>query len=97
MLKNTQELDAKYSLKKKQTEIDDLNKQREIQQLTLRQRNTMDWALFSLVLVTALIGLLYNRNYRQKKRLLQANTLLQQQRITELEKERQLLDRKSVV
>jgi two-component system, NarL family, sensor kinase len=91
MLKNTQELDAKYSLRKKQTEIDDLNKQHEIEQLTIKQRSTMNWALSSLVVVIALIGFLYNRNYRQNKRLLQANTLLQQQRIAELEKERQLL------
>jgi hypothetical protein len=48
-------------------------------------------------LVTALIGFLYNRNYRQKKRLLQANTLLQQQRIAELEKERQLLAARGVL
>ena len=91
ILKNTQELDAKYSLNKKQTQIDDLNKQREIQQLTIKQRSTMNWALSSLVLVIAMIGLLYNRNYRQKKKLLQAGALLQQQRIAELEKERQLL------
>jgi hypothetical protein len=44
IVKNTQELDAKYSLNKKQTEIDDLNKQREIQQLTIKQRSTMNWA-----------------------------------------------------
>lgn len=97
IIKNTQELDAKYSLNKKQAEIDDLNKEREIQQLIIKQRSTMNWALSSLVLVTALIGFLYNRNYRQKKRLLQANTLLQQQRIAELEKERQLLAARGVL
>jgi len=91
ILKNTQELDAKYSLTKKQAQIDDLNKQREIQQLTIKQRSTMNWALSCLVLVTAVIAFLYNRNYRQKKKLLQAGALLQQQRIAELEKERQLL------
>jgi two-component system NarL family sensor kinase len=91
ILKNTQELDAKYSLNKKQAQIDDLNKQHEIQQLTIKQRSTMNWALSVLVLVTAVIALLYNRNYRQKKKLLQAGALLQQQRIAELEKERQLL------
>jgi two-component system NarL family sensor kinase len=90
-------LDAKYSLNEKQAQIDALNKQREIQQLTLKQRNTMNWALSSLVLVTALTGFLYNRNYRQKKKLLQANTLLQQQRIQELEKERKLLAARGVL
>jgi two-component system, NarL family, sensor kinase len=97
ILKNTQELDAKYSLNKKQAEIDALNKERVIQQLILKQRNTMNWALSCLVLVTALIGLLYNRNYRQKKKLLQADTLLQQQRILELEKEKQLLAARGVL
>jgi two-component system NarL family sensor kinase len=97
IVRNTQELDAKYSLTRKQAEIDALNEQHEIQQLTLRQRNTMNWVLSSLVLVTALIGFLYNRNYRQKKRLLLANTLLQQQRIAELEKERQLLAARGVL
>jgi signal transduction histidine kinase len=91
ILKNTQELDAKYSLTKKQGEIDMLNKQREIQKLTLRQRSTMNWALSALILVSGVIGFLYLRYYRQKKRLLQADALLQQQRITELEKEKQLL------
>lgn len=97
ILKNTQELDAKYSLNKKQAQIDDLNKQREIQQLTIKQRSTMNWALSGLVLVTAVIALLYNRNYRQKKKLLQAGALLQQQRIAELEKERKLLAAHSVM
>jgi len=97
ILKNTQELDAKYSLNKKQAQIDDLNKQREIQQLTIKQRSTMNWALSGLVLVTAVIALLLNRNYRQKKKLLQARALLQQQRIAELEKERQLLAAHSVM
>jgi two-component system, NarL family, sensor kinase len=97
ILKNTQELDARYSLNKKQAQIDDLNKQREIQQLTLRQRNTMNWALSALVLVIGLAGILYRWNYRQKKRLLEANTLLQQQRIMELEKERQLLAARAVL
>ena len=97
ILKNTQELDAKYSLNKKQAQIDDLNKQQEIQQLTIKQRSTMNWALSGLVLVTAVIAFLYNRNYRQKKKLLQAGALLQQQRIAELEKERQLVAAHSVM
>jgi two-component system NarL family sensor kinase len=97
ILKNTQELEAKYFLNKKQAEIDDLNKQKQIQQLTLRQRNTINWVLAGLVLVIALIGLLYTRNYRQKKKLLLADTMLQQQRISELEKEKQLLAAQAVL
>jgi two-component system, NarL family, sensor kinase len=97
ILKNTQEMEAKYSLNRKQAEIDDLNKQQKIQQLILRQRNTMNWVLASVVLVAGLVGFLYNRNYRQRKKLLMANTLIQQQRITELEKEKQLLAAQAVL
>ena len=97
IVKNTQELEAKYSLNKKQVEIDSLNKEKKIQQLTLKQRNTMNWVLAGLVLVAGLIAFLYNRNYRQRKKLLVANTLIQQQRITELEKEKRLLAAQAVV
>jgi len=97
ILKNTQELEAKYFLNRKQAEIDDLNKQQKIAQLTLRQRNTINWVLAGLVVVIALISLLYSRNYRQKKKLLEAGTMLQQQRISELEKEKQLLAAQAVL
>lgn len=97
ILKNTQELEAKYSLNKKQAEIDDLNKQKEIDQLTLRQRDTMNRVLAGLALVIALISYLYLRNYRQKKKLLLADTMLQQQRIIELEREQQLLAAQAVL
>jgi len=97
MLKNSQELEVKYSVSKKQAQIDVLNKQNTIQQLTLRQRNTMNWVLASVVLIAGLISFLYNRNYRQRKKLLIADTLIQQQRITELEKEKKLLAAEAVL
>jgi len=79
ILRNAQELEAKYSLSKKQAEIDSLNKEKKIQQLTLRQRNMINWVLAGVVLVAALIGFLYNRNYRQRKKLLAAQAVLQGQ------------------
>lgn len=97
IVRNTQELEAKYSLNKKQAEIDDLNKEKKIDQLILRQRNTVNWTLAGLVLVIVLISFLYRRNYRQNKRLLLADTRLQQQRITELEKERQFLAAQAIL
>ena len=91
ILKNTQELDAKYSLNQKQTQIDALNKQQRIEQLTLRQRRTLNWVMAGAVAMILLIVLLYLMNDRQKKKFLQADALLQQKRIDELEKEKQLL------
>jgi len=97
ILRSTKELEAKYSLNQKQAEIDNLNKQKKIDQLTLRQRNILNWTLASIVLVAFLIVFLYYRNYRQKKKLLLAGAMLQQQRITELEKEKQLLAAQAVL
>jgi two-component system, NarL family, sensor kinase len=79
ILRNAQELEAKYSLSKKQAEIDSLNKEKKIQQLTLRQRNTINWILAGVVLVAVLIGFLYNRSYRQQKQLVAAQAVLQGQ------------------
>ena len=97
ILKTTKELEAKYSLNQKQAEIDQLNQKQKIQQLTLRQRNTVNWVLAGAMFVAILVGLLYSRNSRQKKKLLMAGALLQQQRITELERERQLMAAQAVV
>ncbi len=97
IVKNTQEFEAKYALNKKQTEIDLLNKEQKIQQLTLKQQNFINWILASTLLAVILIGFLYYRNYLQKKKLLIADALLQQQRITELEKEKQLLAAQAVL
>jgi len=97
ILKNTQELEVKYSLNKKQAEINDLNKQQKIQQLTLRQRRTINWILAGVAIMIALVAFMFNRNYEQKKKLLIAGSLLQQQRITELEKEKQLFAAQAIL
>jgi two-component system NarL family sensor kinase len=97
ILNTTQDLEAKYSLNKKQVQIDELGKEKKIAQLTLKQRNTLNWILAIAILVFIFIATLYYRNYQQKKKLLSADALLQQQRIIELEKEKQLLATMSVL
>jgi signal transduction histidine kinase len=97
ILKNSQELEAKYSLNKKQAEIDKLNEEKKIRELTLKQRNIINWALAGAVLVIIAISLLYRINYRQKKKLLVADARLQKQIIEDLEKEKQLLAAKAVL
>jgi two-component system NarL family sensor kinase len=91
VLKNTQELETRFSLHEKQREIDDLQKRSRIRELVLRQQHIMNAVLGGIVAVIILVAFLYRRNYRQKKRLLLAAGMLQQQRIAELEKEKQLL------
>ena len=95
--KNTQEFEAKYTLDKKQSEIDKLNKEKEIRELTLSKRRTLNIALIAAVAVLLIIAFLYNRTYRQKKKLLTADSALKEQRISELEKEKQLSATESVL
>ncbi len=97
ILKYTQELQAKYSLDKKQSEIEGLKNEKEIQQLTISQRNVMSIVLAGIVIAIVCISILFYRNYRQKSNLLLAEDVLKQQRITELEKEKQLLAAESVL
>jgi two-component system NarL family sensor kinase len=97
VLKNTKDIEGKYALHKKQAEIDVLNEQEKVQQLTLKQRMTTIWGLAALVLGIMLTGFFYYRNYQYKKRLLVTNGLLQEQRILELEKEKQLLATQAVL
>lgn len=97
VLKSTQELETKFSLHEKQVEIDDLQKQRRIQELVLRQQQLTNAILGGIVLVIVLVALLYRHNYRQKKKLLETDALLKQQRIAELEKEQQLLAAEAVL
>jgi signal transduction histidine kinase len=97
ILRNTQDMEAKYSLHEKQAQIDDLNKQQKIDELTLRQHKTVTWVLVGVIVMTLLIASLTRRNYRQKKKLLLADGLLQQKRIAELEKEQRLMAAKAAL
>jgi two-component system, NarL family, sensor kinase len=97
VLKNTKDIEGKYALNKKQAQIDSLNEQRKIQQLGLKQRTMTIWGLTGLMLAVVLTGILYYRNNQNKKRLLIAGALLQEKRIVELEKEKQLLATQAVL
>ncbi len=97
IVKNTQELETRYSLNKKQAEIDDLEKRQRIQQLVVRQQYLTIAILAVIAAVVLLFSILYRRTYLQKKKLLMADAMLHQQRIAELEKERQLLATEAVL
>ncbi len=82
--RNTQELEKKYETEKKNSRIQQLEKDKRIQTLSLRQKNILNDVLIGTALTIFIISLLAYRTYRQKQ-------LLQQTRIQELEKEKQLL------
>ena len=77
------EVEARYQSEKKQNAITELEKDKKIQSLTIKQESTINFVLFGSLAGLLLLGLLLFRNYRQKQQL-------QQQRIIELEKDHQL-------
>ncbi|MBC7587357.1 MAG: sensor histidine kinase [Chitinophagaceae bacterium] len=97
ILKNTEEFEVKYSLDKKQSEINDLNNQQKIHKLTLKQRRTIIIALIITLAVIAFAGLLFYRNAQKKKKLLLIDATVKQQRIWKLEKEKQLSATQSIL
>ncbi|MFN5647562.1 MAG: histidine kinase, partial [Sphingobacteriales bacterium] len=82
--------EIKYETDKKELQIENLEAQRKLQQLTIKQQNTFNWVLGGSALSILFIALLGWRNFRQKQ-------LLQKQQIIDLEKEKQLLATESML
>jgi two-component system, NarL family, sensor kinase len=76
--------ETRYETGVKENKIRQLENEKKIQQLTIRQRTALSYVLMAAACVILLVALLLYRNYKQKQKL-------QQQRIAELEKEKQLL------
>jgi len=70
-------LEVEYETAKKEAQIN-------LQQAAIKQKNTLNYILIGSAVALLVISLLSYRNYRSKQKL-------QQQRISELEKEKQLL------
>ncbi|OSZ80260.1 hypothetical protein CAP36_03130 [Chitinophagaceae bacterium IBVUCB2] len=83
-------LEKKYETAKKESQIKDLEANRKVQQLTIQQKNTLNYILIGSAAVLLLISLLGYRNYRTKQKF-------QQQRINELETEKQLTATEAVL
>ncbi|SHG81240.1 Tetratricopeptide repeat-containing protein [Chryseolinea serpens] len=76
-------LEVRYNVEKKEQEINGLKAEANIQSLTIRQKNTLNYILIGGAITLLIISSLSYRSYKQKQKL-------QQQRITELETEKQL-------
>ncbi len=97
IVKNTEEMEAKYSSAKKQMQIDSLAKEKKIQDFEIRQKRQINLRLIAALVIISLVGLLYYRNHQSRQKLMQADAQLHKQRITELEKEKLLLATQSIV
>jgi signal transduction histidine kinase len=85
------EVEAKYQNEKKQQAITQLEKDKQIQSLSLKQKSTLNYILIGSLVALLLFGFLGYRNFRHRQRLGKQQDELQQQKIRELEKDKQLV------
>jgi len=85
------EVEAKYQNEKKQQAILQLEKDKQIQAFSLNQKSTLNYILIGSLGAALVLGFLGYRNFRHRQQLAQQQDELQQQRIRELEKDRQLI------
>jgi two-component system, NarL family, sensor kinase len=83
-------LETKYETRSKENKIKELNAEKQVQQLTIQRQHTLNYILIASAVVLLLLSVLAYRNHQQKQKL-------QQQRINELETERQLLATEAVL
>lgn len=85
------EVEAQYQNEKKQKEIVQLEKDKQIQLLSIKQKSTLNYILIGSLAALMIVGFLVYRNLRHRQQLAKQQDELQQQRIRELEKDRQLV------
>ena len=85
------EVEAQYQNEKKQQAILQLEKDKQIQSLSLKQKSTLNYILIGSLAAVLISGFLGYRNFRHRQQLAKQQDELQQQRIRELEKDRQLI------
>ncbi|MGN6438611.1 MAG: tetratricopeptide repeat protein [Agriterribacter sp.] len=83
-------IEAKYESEKKENLITRLENEKKLQHLSIRQKNILNYILIGGAAILLIISVLSYRNYRQKQKL-------QQQRISELETEKQLAATEAVL
>ena len=85
------ETEVRYESEKKKQEIIRLQKDKQIQSLSLKQKSTLNYFLMGSLAALLLVGFLGFRNLRHRHQLAKQQDELQQQRIRELEKDKQLV------
>jgi two-component system, NarL family, sensor kinase len=85
------EVEAKYQNEKKQEAILQLEKDKQIQSLSIKQKSTLNYILIGSLTAVLMVGFLGYRNLRHRQLLAKQQDQLQRQRIRELEKDRQLV------
>ena len=87
---NTLKLEKKYETARKEIQIKQLEAEKKLQQLSIRQKNIFNYVLIAGAATLLIISLLSYRTFKQKQKL-------QQQRISELELHQQLTTTEAVL
>jgi signal transduction histidine kinase len=85
------EIESKYQAAEKDKEIIQLNSDKKIQALAILQKSTLNYFLIGSIAVLLFAGFVGIRNIRHRQRLSKQQDELQQHRINELEKDKQLV------
>ncbi|MEP7141720.1 MAG: sensor histidine kinase [Ferruginibacter sp.] len=90
-LKEVNALETKYETKIKEYQIIQLQKEKELQELSIQQKSSLNYFLLATLATSMIVGFLVYRNLRNRRQLGKQQEELQQQRISELEKDKQLV------
>jgi two-component system, NarL family, sensor kinase len=91
IVNSTTELEKKYETEKKKKEIIQLQKDKQIQSLSIKQKSTLNYFLIGSLAALLIVGFLGYRNFNNRRQLAKQQYELQQQQISELEKDKQLV------
>jgi two-component system, NarL family, sensor kinase len=97
VVKNIQNIEAKYQSEKKAQQIKDLQQEGEIKNLSIKQSRLWVFILIGSLVVVLAIAILTRKTFLQKKKILEKENALSQSRITKLEKEKQLQASEAVI
>ncbi len=89
--KSVTEIENKYQAAEKSKEIIQLNADKQIQSLSIKQKSTLNYFLISSLAALMIVGFLGYRNLRHRHQLSKQQDQIQQQQISELEKDKQLV------
>lgn len=89
--------EARFRSVQKQEKIESLEQENQLRELQIKQRNYLLIGLIVSVLAVSLLAFLYFKNYKKEKLLAQQNFEIQQQKIRELEQEKQLISMNSIL
>ena len=85
------EIENKYQASEKEKEIVQLNADKRIQSLSIKQKSTLNYFLIGSLAALIIVAFLVYRNFRNRHQLARKQDELQEQRIRELEKDKQLV------